>query len=367
MSSWPLLDILNRAQENLEQYGTIEFVAAAPPLTAEGLNGFDVVILADPVPFDEQQAVVLKDYVEHGGGLFVAPSMHVDRDNWNVHFAAELLPARLGATPKWDFDPDSSFKSLAITGFDNLDLAMYSDEGYGRLYEIQYFHHFDLEHDEDARAGMTGREVLLRFSDHAPCLMRRSVGKGAVVLYASGLNGFENTLPATRAFFGMLYNMLRCAVQAGRFPLTVATDTTFSIRIPEGDEGARVSLLFEERPSRKPQLRADSGGVVAEVPGGLPLSGLAAFLHATDAKIVRNYVGIQGARLDSNLAPVAEEILTPVTNAWGITRVADVPTFRRELLRARQGSDLYPWVLVAGIFLLIVELAFQRRFSRRFP
>jgi hypothetical protein len=365
MSSWPLLDILNRAQENLEQYGAIEFVAATLPLTAEGLSGFDVVILADPVAFDEQQATVLKNYVEHGGGLFVAPSMHVDRDNWNLRFGTELFPARLGTTPEWDFDPNSSFKSVAITGFDNVDLAMYADEGYGRLYEIQFFHHFDLEHDEDARDGMAGREVLLRFSDHAPCLMRRSVGKGAVVLYASGLNGFENTLPATRAFFGMLYNMLRCAVQAGRFPLTVATDTTFSVRIPEGDEGARVSLLFEDLPSRKPQLRADSGGLVAEVPGGLPLSGLATFLHATDAKIIRNDVGIQGARLDSNLAPVPEEILTPVTNAWGITRVADAQALRRELLRARQGRDLYPWAMAVGIFLLIVELAFQRRFSRR--
>lgn len=367
-SSWPLLGHLNQAQEKLEElYGPVTFVLGTLPLNANELKAHDIVLVADPVEFDEAQAAILKGFAEQGGGILFAPSMHTNRDNWNAVLGPELLPARLGDSPAWDLDPGSPFKSIAVTGFDKLDMAAYTDEDYGRLLEVQYFHYFDLVFDEDRHQGSHEYEVLMRFTDHAPALIRRRVGKGAAVLYASGLNGFENTMPACRIYPGMVYRMLRCAIQAGRLPLTVAPNRTFLFRVPESEGPVQVSLLFEGRPSLKPQLRSDARGTLAEVPGGLPLSGLATVLTTAATRITRSHVGIQGQRLDSDLTPVADLTLAPVVDSWGLVRVEDGDALRRELLQAQQGLDMYSWVLAVGMLLLLVELVYQQRFSRRRP
>ncbi|MDP6504899.1 MAG: hypothetical protein QF886_14870, partial [Planctomycetota bacterium] len=69
-------------------------------------------------------------------------------------------------------------------------------------------------------------------------------------------------------------------------------------------------------------------------------------------------------RLDSDLTPVDSALKQKWIEEWKVTQVKDGAELIRTILAGRGGRETYPYFLLAALLLMLVELAYQKRFTR---
>ena len=331
--------------------------------TAETFDEQDVVLIEGSKALDDGLAALLLDFVQRGGGLVLAAGTGTDRESWNATLgSAGLLPAELGEDPTWDYDPATrEYKRPSYHGFGDSSFKAFATREAGRIGEVQFFHWFDLVYDEEQ---IDPRDVLMRFDDHRPVLMRKKVGLGRVVLLASGLNGLDNTLPVRECYLPFLYRLFREAAAGQIYPRTLKTGEPVRYRVPVPGSLDALALQFEgEEPIPLPTTEA--GPVVTGVyPRGLKRSGLGKIISVRGDSIRHTYLGVQGPRSDSDLTPVNRASQDKWIEKWSVTEAKDGPALVRAMLAGQGGREVYPYFLAAALLLMLLELAYQRRFTR---
>ena len=182
------------------------------------LADFDVVFLCNVKSPD---GAALRDYVRHGGGLFISLGDNVDPDAYDDALG-DLLP-----------QPLQTIRSVAATISDR-------DDGERRAGgEEQRLGRFDRNHPVMAPLGEShaadsldaarfaryalfkptaeaARTVLLRFADGAPALLEARIGEGRVMVFASSIDRDWNDLPIQPVFLPLMQKVSR---YLGRAPM----------------------------------------------------------------------------------------------------------------------------------------------------
>jgi len=353
---------LDYVQEELD-VGRLVFSLDGGPYTPETCTGKDVVFVDNSTNVDENLAVILRDFVEQGGGLILVPGVGTDQETWNTVFGgAGLLPATLGEHPVWNYNPSTSaYKRLSYYGFgDNVFKAFATFET-GRIGEAQFFHWYDLVYDPDE---IPAPDILMRFDDHRPAVIRRPLGFGRILLLASGLNGVDNTLPARETFAPFLYRLFREAAAGKILPLTVRTNEPLRFRVPDPDKLDVLAAQFEGEPPKPLKLQTKAGVTFGVLPDGFKRSGAGTIIGLRGATVSRTHFGVQGPRRDSLLVPVDDKTRKHCVDTWNIEEIADGQELVQAVLKDQNGREVYPYVLLIAIVLMLVELAYQKRFTK---
>jgi hypothetical protein len=184
------------------------------------LGDFDVIFLCNvKVP----DGIALRDYVRHGGGLFIAIGDNVDPDTYNEALG-DLLPQPLQAVRSVAAtisDRDDGERRAA--GSDDVQHLGRFDRNHPALAPLAESHAADsLEAARFARYALFkptaegARQVLLRFADGAPALIEGRVGEGRVMVFASTIDRDWNDLPIQPIFLPLMQTISR---YLGRAPL----------------------------------------------------------------------------------------------------------------------------------------------------
>lgn len=187
-------------------------------LAGRRLADFDVVFLCNVKSPDGAQ---LRDYVQHGGGLFLALGDNVDPDAWNAALG-DLLPRPLqairsvGATAA---DRDDGERRAA--GFGDLQrlgrfdrnhplLAPLGEAQAAEALEAARFSRYALFKPMAEARG----QVLLHFVDGAPALIESRYGDGRVLVWASSIDRDWTDLPIQPAFLPLVQQATRYLARA---------------------------------------------------------------------------------------------------------------------------------------------------------
>ncbi|HEX9104231.1 MAG TPA: VWA domain-containing protein, partial [Polyangia bacterium] len=181
------------------------------------LADFDVVFLCNVKAPD---GAALKDYVQHGGGLFIALGDNVDVDAYDAALG-DLLPQPLqalrtvGATAA---DRDDGERQAAGAGqrLGRVDrnhplLAPLGEQHAVEALEAARFSRYALFRPT---AEAAQRQVLLRFADGAPALIESRYGEGRVLLWASTIDRDWTNLPIEPAFLPLVQQSTRYLARA---------------------------------------------------------------------------------------------------------------------------------------------------------
>jgi hypothetical protein len=216
-------------------------------LSGRRLSDFDVVFLCNVKSPD---GAALRDYVRHGGGLFITLGDNVDPDAYDEALGS-LLP-----------QPLQTIRSVAATTSDRDDGERRASGGG----DVQRLGRFDRNHPalaplseahaadslEAARFARYAlfkptaegtRQVLLRFADGAPALLEGRVGEGRVMVFASSIDRDWNDLPIQPIFLPLVQTISR---YLGRAPLRDPEPPLVVGQrhdIPLGDRDARVDVM----------------------------------------------------------------------------------------------------------------------------
>jgi len=167
-------------------------------LHAADLRDTAVVVLANVRSLAADQWKRLARFVRGGGGLFIAVADQADSENYNRN-ARELLPAALVRID--ERNPDAAeLPTLQIANRASAVLSDLGDQPVGGLLAAKFSRAWRVEPAADAH-------VLLRLNDGNAALIKRSVGRGRVMLWTSSLNMAWNNLPAKPDFVALVLNI----------------------------------------------------------------------------------------------------------------------------------------------------------------
>ncbi len=189
---------------------------ASDELANRRLADFDVVFLCNVKAPD---GATLKDYVRHGGGLFIALGDNVDADAYDDALG-DLLP-----------QPLQAMRTVGATAADRDDGERQAGGAGMRLGRIDRNHPLlaplgeahateALEAARFSRYALfrptaeAQRQVLLHFADGAPALIESHYGEGRVLLWASTVDRDWTNLPIQPAFLPLVQQSTRYLARA---------------------------------------------------------------------------------------------------------------------------------------------------------
>jgi hypothetical protein len=170
------------------------------------LDGYELVILANPGPLPPSHWTQLKAFVENGGGLYAFPGARTPLAEWATQGFSEtaphhgLFPGKLEAWEALEQPQRARLRGAYHPLAASLNPQLRSDLG-----DVHIKRRLRL----DWPAGAPG-EVVLACEDGAPLLAEKSYGRGRVALMAVSAEREDSSLPSHGAIF------LSLAVDAAR-------------------------------------------------------------------------------------------------------------------------------------------------------
>ena len=360
-SAWSFLEVVQNAEKVAAESaasapaGSVAWRLGTGDPANAGLAESDVVLLDSGRPVTPELARALEAYVDGGGGLLLAPGPRTPRKRWNDRLGGrDLLAARLGPMRNRPIDGDDHL-ALAPQTLAPSMLGAFRDSGLD-LGEARFYRWF-------APGSTSGdARVLARFDDHKPWALERGGRIGRVVQTMSGLNGRGNNLIVREFFLPLIYRLAQQAAAGGIHPRTLARGEAARLRLesPEDVEAVTFGPLTAQPEPVETESR--DGAALAQVERELA-SGAYQMLVVRERQNRRVYFGVQGERVDSDLAPVSAAHKKAFKEGLDLREATSWKKLESLRAQGQLGREWQHWVLIAALIVLIGEMVFQRRFA----
>jgi Aerotolerance regulator N-terminal/von Willebrand factor type A domain len=210
----------------------------ADELARRSLADYDVVFLCNvKAPAD---ASALREFVEGGGGLFIALGENVDPDAYDEAFGA-LLPQPL-ATIRAEAG-DGEHIARADRAHPMLQPLLPAAHPAEPFQAARFTRYALFKPTKDAE-----RQVLLRFESGAPALLESRLGRGRVLVFASTIDRDWNDLAIQPIFLPLMQQATRWLARAPLHDAEAPVTVGQRHEIPLADGDVRVEVT---RPSGK--------------------------------------------------------------------------------------------------------------------
>ncbi len=336
--------------------GEEEFSVQSVPwvaLPTQDLSSFDVVILADVPDITSDQAQLFEEYVRAGNGLIWFPGENMKAAVWNQRSALKgtaLLPALIEQTVSTSdamgvggaldpIMPDHSVcRSLLTLSEDSLSEARFL-----KLLQV--------------KPAATSFTVLSLAGSGSPVLIEHAIGRGHVFMFTTSAGTAWNTMALTPVFPMVLQQMV-----------TYLTAREFEKPRIIGDS---LSLSYKDQPDASDAVFDTPLGETITVPVREHHNQYVALLeHAHESGFYLARVSVQAPGMpiavnvnikESNVRclPASEMSSsfegTEIMVAHSETELLDV------IQRTRTGRSFWPYLMLAGLMLLVIESLFADR------
>ena len=303
---------------------------------------------------------ILGDYVKAGGGLLLFPGPYTDADKLNASLGgAGLLPAKLG-TRKTLEDADAITLNPASAAHPSL--TIFKDTSILNIGTARFLTYYPLSPENGADPNEI--QVMLRYSNSDPALIERKVGRGKVILAASGAGANWNQLPLKAAYVPMLYQMISYLGIGPTSSRNLRQNEPFYLALPLADANKSVRVV---RPDGKTDAQNSQLGAEG-----------VSFLYNTTAQAGLYHLTVAGSKTtdafavglptdESNLA--AADPRASATEAGipaGSLTVATSPSqLQASVRQSRYGTEIWRPFIWAVLACLFLESLLANLFGRR--
>ena len=328
--------------------------------TGVDLRGYDAVVLTGVSGLSAADAKILSDYVKTGGGLLVYPGPYTDAGQLNsVLGGAGLLPAKLGTRKTLE---DADAISLNPASVAHPALALFKETSTLNIGTARFSTYYPLTPAESADPNTL--QVMLRFTNSDPAFVERKVGRGKVILAASGAGANWNQLALKGSYVPILYQIISYLGIGPTSSRNLRQNEPFYLTLPLSDANKAVRV---ERPNGKidtQNSQMDANGV--------------SFVYNTTGQAGIYKLSVVGSKTTDSFAvglPTDESNLAaadPHTAALeagipnNVLTVASSSSQLKEAVRlSRYGTELWRPLVWIVLGLLFLESLLANLFGRR--
>jgi hypothetical protein len=331
-------------------------VIAGNSFRGANLRDYDVVALADVGSMGEADAQALANFVQDGGGalIFLGGQIRPEFYNDLTGENGGLLPARIEAVRGSNGDTTT----LDAETIDHPALGRFKGARDVDLSTAQFERYFALTPREGDRAA----RVMCRFTNGLPAIVEKGFGLGRVVLVASSAGVEWNDLPYKPAYLPLVHQLVAFLAQGA-----------------EGARNHRVGdRLFQtlelSEASRPVSVRDPAGGETSLRPAvdrrGASVSydrtrveGIYALSLAGQGD-PRSFFAVNLPLEESDLRPISRRALTGALGDAPVSWVNRQEKLDSAVSQARRGVELWRHLVLAVIFLMLIETWLAQRFGR---
>ena len=342
------------------QPGTAASLEILPPCesdcSVEDLSEADVVVVDGGTTLTADLGETLKSYVDGGGCLLLGADDAVSPETWRECLGPPgLLPANLGVL---EVEPlgGETYRRISRTGFQSPALRAFETEDVGDITATKFYSWFRLEQiDEDA-------EILATFDNGQPFAIMSRRTPGTVILMASGLNCRNNNLIARETGYALVIRLLMTGFSGGIYPRTLRRNSPLRLELDGDKPPTAVQFGFPGEDATALSVETVGSRQVAVLPQGARRTGLGSVLVLDGDEHGREWFGIQGERMDSDLTPVSQNVVKELEENWDLVVATDWDGLSAILSTSRHGREWYAWAIVLVLAVMAGEMAMQRRF-----
>lgn len=309
---------------------------------------------AEPLPTDAALFVVtdalsatqasgLREQVLAGKTVLAVPK--------NAAAAAALAPVLGLATLAAEEGKVKTYAMLAEIDFQHPLFAAFADPRYSDFTKIHFWKYRRIDF-----SAVTGVRMVAKFDNGDPALVEISVGKGRVVVLASGWNTDDSQLAVSSKFVPILYALL---------------EHSGAVRVEVGASLVGNALDFGAPVGAAKLLSAT--GVSSEIPAdattSLPIAAPGIYRLVNERGLVRSFA-VNLDPVESRTAPMAvdelERLGAPVAHAKLATPTAEAA--RQVALQGAEAEGqqkLWRWFIIATLLLLLGESLLAGRTARK--
>ena len=327
-------------------------------LQASDLAGIDTVVLNDTALPSGAAGAALRDFVEAGGGLFVALAELVRPGDWQGGDAAALVPSFSADI----VDRNAEFGgSLASFDRNHFVFEVFSTPRSGDFTAASFYRYWKLEPGADDL-------VLAGLDDGSAALVARTVGSGRVLVWPTSLDRFWNDLATQPVFVPFVHRIAEYTAgyhetQAwqtvgGSVRLATLEDvlladgTAVSVSTPEGRTLELVSTALSSGPADPAEA---SDRLALDEPGFYALS------WSDEGGDRALTVAANLDRAESDLSKLDPEELAAALS-YRAGAAGDLDLASQVTAEDREASQSWWWYL---LFLVFVVLAAETALSNR--
>ncbi len=332
----------------------------------------EVVILANVPRLTDEQHAALVAFVRQGGGLIVAPGDRVESDFYNQILAggdAPLLPAEFSGL---SHEIEHPLGDVNIAG-DSLEVAWLTRFGSLRgvdLDNARFAHWWKLsprgaENDQPTADSAAGGDderptrTLATLDTGDPLLVSQQLGEGTVLQLAVPLDSDWSTLPARNDFVPFLHEMI-FHLASRRLGRNVAPGQPLQLEIdPDKTAG---DFLFIDPGGREHAAQAGGDAVRPLVRfADTAVAGVYRCVErGTTGQAGESFVVVSD-RIESDLTPLTAEDRARLSAGDRVRFIDHVDEIRQAMQEDESPTELWRWLLVAVLALLVGEVMLTRR------
>ena len=193
----------------------IDYTESTTIPSADAMQRYDVLILANVSKISATEAERLKVYVNSGGGLILALGDQVDSGVYQQHLGGmenSLLPCTLMQAVG---DPigKENFQVIANVEYRHPIFAPFSNPNHGDFAKGRFFRYYQSTPTSDA-------SVIAVFDDGNPAVVEKVYGNGRVLCFTSTIDREWNDLPIHGVYLPFLHETIKYLAlkQAGKVP-----------------------------------------------------------------------------------------------------------------------------------------------------
>lgn len=320
-------------------------VTAVPPTAPLPADADAAALLVATSAFAADPTAGLRERLEAGRTLLFAPT--------NATAAASLAALlNIGSLTVTE-GAFANYGMLAEVDFRHPLFAVFADARFSDFTKI----HFWKYRRFDATA-LPGARVLARFDNGDPALLEVPVGRGRVIVLASGWQPADSQLALSSKFVPLLYSLLDLSGAAAPAPVSYQIGDRVPLPRPDGSLAAPIAVIGPDGASLKLERGAtDFTGTRA--PG----------VYRIEAGPVSRRFAVNLDPAESRTAPLPadelERLGAPVASAAPDPVRAAEQRVRLQNAELENRQKLWRWLIVAALGAVLAETWLAGRTARR--
>lgn len=302
------------------------------------LSKYAVVVLSDVTTLDPQLEKSLTDFVNKGGGLFLALGSG----------SAQMRTAPVLGEPiqGTNYAGREGERFFSVAEIDTGHPALASVE---RMEGVKFL--------QIAKVGSANSQVLARLSDGSPLILHKRMGEGTIMAFTSSLDQASNDFALKPSYVPFIQQTIRYLGGGGAAqPVNVSVDSYVELRAGDGEKGVMSEVLDP----------AGQRALTVEEATSAPNYALRkeGFYEVKNAAGRRTLVAAHADRRESDLTPMDQEI----KDLWSATGESGQPEAAGGQPAAISGSttpqSLSPYILVLLLGVALAESVIANRYLR---
>ena len=323
------------------------------------LSDYRVVILTDLAGLTMETVAALREFVQRGGGLWLAPHSETPAPQFNRLFidaegGKPLAPAAL-ATAVGDPNQRRVFEVVSPPTQLHPATALLADTERLDLDELRVYRRFSYQLPLPR-----GLSVLLRGGSGHPLVVEKSLGRGRVILQAFPLDRSWSNLPILQVYVAAVYEWLWYLAEPGLPRFNLTPGQAYELGLPERPLADQVTLQIPRGAPLPMAILGDADGrnwirtTETLVPGDYRM-----LVSSNGKEISRHPFQVARDARESDLTTLDDEKMEYLrTRTWMRFDEESAPaTTQSEDAVERRQEPLWFWLLMGVLLFLVGESA----------